>query len=87
MKIKITRPTIFRKQTVMPGQEFDDVSKAEALDLVAAGKAVVLKDPTETEDTALPMDTVETSALPESEAAEDSAEAVESQPKRKRSKP
>lgn len=43
MQVKITRATISEKQQVMPGQVLD-VSKDEAVALIAAGKAVALPD-------------------------------------------
>jgi hypothetical protein len=44
MKIKITRPTIFRKQPVEPSDEQIEVTKLEALALISAGKAVAVKE-------------------------------------------
>jgi hypothetical protein len=44
MKIKIIRPTIFRKQQVMPSDEPIEVTKVEAVEIIGAGKAVAVKE-------------------------------------------
>lgn len=72
MKVKIIRATVAQKRTVLAGEELD-VSKDEAMQLVSAGKALVLKDAAvetadkpmaEAETTSVPMDEVETTDTP-----------------------
>jgi hypothetical protein len=60
MFIKIIRPTIFRKEQVMPSDEPIEVTPQEAVDMIGAGKAVAVKD-AEVENTDQPMAEVETS--------------------------
>lgn len=44
MKIKIIRPTVFRKKAVEPSETPIEVTAREAMDLIGAGKAVAVKD-------------------------------------------
>lgn len=75
MRVRITRPTFLRGAPVLAGQELE-VSQAEGMGLIGAGKAIPLKD-TQVETADLPRAAIETAdkpPVPEPPAEQEEAE-------------
>lgn len=62
MKVRIVRLTIAQKRQVYPGEELE-VSKEEAIQLIGANKAVVVKESAVVETADQPLKAVETEVV------------------------